>query len=194
MRSATSLRVALSASFGHTEQQADSCTAYESRAPRVNKDFGFKTSAPHWLSKRKATKRDSILILGLSRLARRRNKRRFSGVSFRHGGTELTLEAPCAGFTGENPMSSLGPHPRIRHKRRRVETLGSIPPLHAPVYLGVRTNTSGYFRLSHSCSLACLPQLISRRALLFDAWRGYYETPHSLSMEAFRQEEAMRNK
>jgi hypothetical protein len=43
----------------------------------------------------------------------------------------------CTGSNSENPMSSCGPHPRIKQRRSSVGTLGIIPPR------SIRPYTSG---------------------------------------------------
>jgi hypothetical protein len=100
----------------------------------------------------KATSRASALILGLSKRVKRRKRRRFSGVSFRPGGTVFVQGALCPGSTSANPSSSWGPLPRIRHRRSSVGALGNTPPR------SMRPYTSGAMPLSHARSLACLLQ------------------------------------
>jgi hypothetical protein len=99
-------------------------------SPDCPRDQAGKTFLPlalHLPGRSKATKRDKIVILGRSRRARRRNRRRFSGVSLTPGGN-VRAWAPCDGSTSENPISSWGPLPRIRHRRSNVGTLGITPP------------------------------------------------------------------
>ena len=63
----------------------------------------------------------------------------------------------CGGSTGENPISSSGPQPSVRHIRISVGTLGiTSPPFHAPVHLGVSAEGFGYICLGESGARSCL--------------------------------------